>query len=195
MLYQKIKNKLVVALVVVSMIAPAVVVAVPHASAATTVDQKYVAACKNFMEASFCNGLKQSWVNSCSAQWKAANKQQWSACIASAAKLNGGTVTKAGQDGVAGKVDPALGPGSCKNANDCGLVKKYVNPAINMLSAMVGVAVVFSIIWGAIQFSSSAGDPQKTAAAKDRILKALVALVSFVFLYAFLQWLMPGGLI
>jgi hypothetical protein len=182
MLYQKIKNKLVVALVVVSMIAPAVVVAVPHASAATTVDQKYVAACKNFMEASFCNGLKQSWVNSCSAQWKAA-------------KLNGGTVTKAGQDGVAGKVDPALGPGSCKNANDCGLVKKYVNPAINMLSAMVGVAVVFSIIWGAIQFSSSAGDPQKTAAAKDRILKALVALVSFVFLYAFLQWLMPGGLI
>ena len=65
---------------------------------------------------------------------------------------------------------------------------------INFLSAMVGVAVVISIIVGGIQYTTSSGDPQKVSAAKKRILNAVVALLAFIFMYAFLQFLIPGGI-
>lgn len=94
--------------------------------------------------------------------------------------------------------DPAANgqvPGSdlkC-GSQKCGIIQKYINPFINLLAAAVGVIVALSIIIGAIQFSSSAGDPQKAAAGKQRITNALLALVAFIFLYAFLQFLVPGG--
>lgn len=85
--------------------------------------------------------------------------------------------------------DPAL---ACTGKN-CDVVQDYVNPAINVLAAMVGVTVVISIVVAGIQYSASADDPQRVAQAKRRITNALLALLgSFVF-YAFLQWLIPGG--
>lgn len=83
---------------------------------------------------------------------------------------------------------------SCNDAENCNLITKYVNPFIIFLSASVGLAVVIGIIWGAILYSTSAGDPQKVAQAKDKIRNALIALIAFIFLFAFLQWLLPGGL-
>lgn len=84
-------------------------------------------------------------------------------------------------------------PAGSKTATDC-LFNKYVNPTVNLLSAIAGIAVLISVIAGAIQYSSSAGDPAKVQKAKERIRNALLALVAFFFLYAFLQWLIPGGL-
>jgi len=74
------------------------------------------------------------------------------------------------------------------------LMNKYVNPVVNLIAALVGVIVLGSIIAGGIQYSSAGGDPSKVAAAKQRIINALFALAGFVFLYAFLQWVIPGGL-
>lgn len=79
-----------------------------------------------------------------------------------------------------------------KNPSSC-LFAKYVNPLIALLSAAVGVVVVISIITGAIQFSSSAGDPQKAANAKNKIRNALLGLLAYLLLYAFLQFIVPGG--
>jgi len=79
----------------------------------------------------------------------------------------------------------------CKD-KDC-LIDKYVNPAIKILSAMVGIAVVIAIIVGGIQYSSAGGDPGKVAAAKSQIAKAIGALVMYIFLYAFLNFIIPGG--
>jgi hypothetical protein len=90
--------------------------------------------------------------------------------------------------------DPATSQNKCATLDRCDLVNKYINPLIQLLSALVGVAVVASIIIGGIQYSSSAGDPQKASAAKARIRNAIVALVAFIFLYALLDFLMPGGL-
>lgn len=95
--------------------------------------------------------------------------------------------------------DPAASGGSdgtnvqC-NASSCNLIQKYIDPLVQLLSALVGVAVTISIIIGGIQYGSSAGDPQATMAAKSRIRNSLIALVAFLFLYAFLQFLIPGGL-
>jgi hypothetical protein len=91
--------------------------------------------------------------------------------------------------------DPAGGSGNCASVSKCDLVTKYVNPFINFLAALVGVAVVISIVIGGIQYGSSAGDPQKVNMAKNRIRNALVALLAFLFLYALLNFLVPGGLL
>ncbi len=65
--------------------------------------------------------------------------------------------------------------------------------AINALSALVGIVIVISIIMGGIQYAASGGDPQKVSAGKERILNAIVAFFVFIFLYAFLQYIVPGG--
>jgi hypothetical protein len=73
------------------------------------------------------------------------------------------------------------------------LFTKYINPLITLLSAVVGVVVVIGVIYGAIQVSSSAGDPQKSAQGKEHIRNALFGLLAYILLYAFLQFIIPGG--
>lgn len=73
------------------------------------------------------------------------------------------------------------------------IIDRYVNPFINTFSALAGIAVVASIIYGGIQYSSAGGDSSKVGAAKSRIGKSIGALVFFIFLYAFLNYLVPGG--
>jgi hypothetical protein len=93
------------------------------------------------------------------------------------------------------KPDPAI-DGDCSNPDlkECSLIKQYINPLIALLAAFVGVAVTISIALGGIQYASSAGDPQKAAAAKDRIRNAIIALLTFLFLLALLTFIVPGGL-
>lgn len=79
------------------------------------------------------------------------------------------------------------------NQNNCGIIY-YLKMFINVLSAMVGIVVIGVIIVGGIQYATSAGDPGAAAAAKKRIINALIALVMFFLTYAFLQWVVPGGL-
>lgn len=90
--------------------------------------------------------------------------------------------------------DPALNGGKCANLNACDLLTTYVNPAIRFLTAFVGIGVTIAIVYGGIEYGSSAGDPAKAAAGKNRIRNALVALLGFFFLYALLNFLIPGGI-
>ena len=73
-------------------------------------------------------------------------------------------------------------------------ILNYVVLFTNVLAGLVGLVVVSVIIVGGIQYASAGNDPQKINAAKGRIFNALLALVVFIFMYAFLQWLIPGGL-
>lgn len=92
-------------------------------------------------------------------------------------------------------IDPLADPATKCTKDSCDLFKKYLNPTIDLLAALVGVAVVFSIIAGGIQYAASAGDPQKAAKAKMHIYNAVLALIAFAFLFGFLQWIVPGGLL
>jgi hypothetical protein len=96
---------------------------------------------------------------------------------------------------VGGNPDPAVtDPGATCNRDGCDLVKKYVNPGINLLSIIFGLIAVISIILGGINYATSEDDPQKVSRAKDRIAKTVFAVVAYFFLYAFLQFLIPGGI-
>lgn len=83
--------------------------------------------------------------------------------------------------------------GSETSGTDC-LFAKYINPTVKLLSVAAGIAVVIGIIMGGVQYSASAGDPQKAAQAKGKITKALFGLVTFLFLYSALQFFSPGGI-
>lgn len=70
----------------------------------------------------------------------------------------------------------------------------YLNPLINFLAAVTGLMVTISLVMGGIQWSASGDDPQKVAKARSKIFNSVIALIAFLFLYSFLQWLVPGGI-
>ncbi len=74
------------------------------------------------------------------------------------------------------------------------IIKKVIVPIVNFLTVGVGLVVVAMIIVGGIQYTTAGGDPNKVAGAKSRVVNAGIALVAFIFLFAFLQWLTPGGI-
>lgn len=80
----------------------------------------------------------------------------------------------------------------CISNNPIVLIAKAV---INFMNVVVGVLVVAVIVWSGILYASAGGNPGKTAEAKNRIINAIIALVMYIFLFAFLQWLVPGGVL
>ncbi len=87
---------------------------------------------------------------------------------------------------------------SCANgasSGNCILFKKYLIPAINFLSIGVGIVVIVMVIIGGIQYSTAGGNAQAVAAARSRIFNAILALLAYIFLWAFLQWIVPGGIL
>lgn len=91
--------------------------------------------------------------------------------------------------------DDAANPDlDCNKDDGCSIIKKYVNPLINLLSMAFGLIIVISLIIGGIQYTASTGDPQKVTEAKKRIVNTIIALVAYLFLFAFLQFLIPGGI-
>lgn len=79
------------------------------------------------------------------------------------------------------------------NAENCGIVAIILD-ITNILSALVGIVVVIMIAIGGIQYTASRDNPQATAAAKEKIRNAILALVVYLFTYALLQYLIPGGI-
>jgi hypothetical protein len=97
----------------------------------------------------------------------------------------------------------ALAAGSCDKTTTSDQLKqciqndpvtKDIELIVNVLSAGVGIVVIGMIIVGGIQYSIAGDNSQATAAAKQRIVNALIALFAYLFIFAFIQWLIPGGL-
>ena len=56
-------------------------------------------------------------------------------------------------------------------------VNGILNKAANFLLVIVGIAGVFMVIIGGVQYALSSGDPQKINKAKDMIIYAIVGLI------------------
>lgn len=78
--------------------------------------------------------------------------------------------------------------------DNCAIIG-YIVVITNVLSALVGIVVVAMIITGGIQYSTAGSDSSKIQAAKQKITNAILALIIFIFSFAIIQWLIPGGLI
>ncbi len=65
---------------------------------------------------------------------------------------------------------------------------------VNVLSAAVGVVVVLSLVIAGIQYITSSGNPQAVETAKNRIMASVISFIIYIFGFALLQWLIPGGI-
>ena len=72
-------------------------------------------------------------------------------------------------------------------------IVRNLNNIVTVLSGLVGVVVVGTIILGGIQYAMAGDKAEAGSAANPRITNGLIALLAFLFIFAFLQWLIPGG--
>ena len=82
----------------------------------------------------------------------------------------------------------------CDNSGNRNPIENLLLQIINFLAIGVGIAVGGGIIWGGIMYASSNGDSGKTKQAISIIVNAILALLLFMFMYAIINFLIPGGL-
>jgi hypothetical protein len=80
------------------------------------------------------------------------------------------------------------------NKDNCGIIN-YLLIFIRVLSALVGIVVVIMIVVRGMQYIVARENPQMTASARQGILWAVLALILYLFVFALLQWLVPGGVL
>ena len=78
--------------------------------------------------------------------------------------------------------------------DNCGIIA-YLVDFIRVLTGLVGVVIIIMIIIGGIQYSAAGNNPQSVLAARKKIANALLALLVYMFAFAFLQWVIPGGVL
>jgi len=80
------------------------------------------------------------------------------------------------------------------SSENCEIVG-YLVLAINIMSAVAGMAIVFSIMFAGFQYMTAQDNPGQIQQARTRIIWAISALLLFLFSYAILNFLVPGGVL
>jgi multisubunit Na+/H+ antiporter MnhB subunit len=62
------------------------------------------------------------------------------------------------------------------------------------LSAVAVLAITFSLMFAGYQYMTARANAGQVTAAKNRIIMTIVALLLYIFMYAVLNWLIPGGI-
>lgn len=75
-----------------------------------------------------------------------------------------------------------------------GAIEDLLYSLIRFLSVGVGVVLVMFIILAGIQYSASEGNPEATQGAKNKIRDAIIGLFIYLIAFAFVQFLVPGGI-
>ncbi|MDZ7785869.1 MAG: hypothetical protein U5L95_01980 [Candidatus Saccharibacteria bacterium] len=89
---------------------------------------------------------------------------------------------------IASDCEEGIDPDNCK-------ITDYLRTFTNVLIALVGIVVVIMVVVGGIQYSAARDNPQAVQAAKGRIANAVLALIVYIFMSAFLQYIIPGGVL
>lgn len=89
-------------------------------------------------------------------------------------------------------IDQPCDPGRAGDA--CvSFIEQYINPFITLLTVSIGVIAAISLVVAGVQYASAGSDPGKVQKAKDRIGKTLLGVLAYLFLFAFLNYIVPGG--
>lgn len=92
------------------------------------------------------------------------------------------------------EVECEASDGEALTGENCPIIG-YLVTGINILSALAGMAIVFSIMFAGYQYMTARDNAGQVQQAKQRIIWALTALAVFVFMYALLNFLVPGGVL
>ena len=75
----------------------------------------------------------------------------------------------------------------------CGGIWGVIGIALDVMTYGVAAAAVVGVVIAGIQYMTSSGDPGQMTKAKRRLIEIGIGLVAYGLLYAFMQWLIPGG--
>ena len=83
----------------------------------------------------------------------------------------------------------------CVSNKGDGAIIAYVKALLQYLSGLVGLVIILMIIVSGIQYLTAYGNPKSITAAKNRLTNAIIGLFLFIFAFALLSFLIPGGII
>lgn len=72
-------------------------------------------------------------------------------------------------------------------------ISKWINFGVNLFSAIILAGASIMMVWAGLQYMNARDNPQGVQAAKEKIWNIVLGLLAYFFLYAFVQWLIPGG--
>lgn len=97
-----------------------------------------------------------------------------------------------GEDGVETSV---LGTDGCvEGTSDGSAIFDVLNIVLQVLTFGVAIAGTFAIVIVGIQFMTAKDNAGQLAAAKTRLIAIIIGLAAYAVMWAFLQWLLPGGI-
>lgn len=70
---------------------------------------------------------------------------------------------------------------------------QWIEFFVNVLSVTILAGGSVMIAWAGIQYMSSRDNAQAVQDAKNKIWNVVYGLLAYFFLYAFIQWIIPGG--
>lgn len=79
------------------------------------------------------------------------------------------------------------------NDYDTDSISGIIMYVINFLAIGVGIAVLAGIAWGGFTYARAGGDTSATKQGMDTIRNAVIGLVLFIFMYAAVDFMVPGG--
>lgn len=89
-----------------------------------------------------------------------------------------------------------IGGGGCVSIEDNGgNIFSILNTVLTILTYGVGIAGTLGIVISGIQYLTARDNEQQMVKAKSRLINIVIGLAAYAFMWAFLQWLIPGGLL
>lgn len=70
----------------------------------------------------------------------------------------------------------------------------YTKAILKVLTVGVGIAVVGGIVWGGIKYTSARGNASQVQDAINTIINSVIGLFLYLFMFAILNFLIPGGI-
>lgn len=89
-----------------------------------------------------------------------------------------------------------IGGGGCVSIEENGgNIFNILNIILTVLTYGVGIAGTLGIVISGIQYLTARDNEQQMVKAKSRLINIIIGLAAYAFMWAFLQWLIPGGLL
>lgn len=89
-----------------------------------------------------------------------------------------------------GGVDTALI--SCPDGENG--VWAIIGTVLDVMMVGIGAAALIGVIISGIQYMTSSGNPAAMTKAKNRLVQVVIGIAALVLMWAFMQWLIPGGI-
>ncbi|MBO7720698.1 hypothetical protein J6S35_03690 [Candidatus Saccharibacteria bacterium] len=87
-----------------------------------------------------------------------------------------------------------IGDGGCVTDDNGSAIFTVLNIVLQILTYGVGIVGTFGVVISGIQYMTAKDNAGQMAAAKTRLIAIAIGLATYAVIWAFLQWLLPGGI-